>query len=183
MSRCPYCYWMMSRRGVTQLVGLVLVGVIVGMLSTFHGSHESQAGGGYFPGQASPTAAAAGITVTGVGRVPVQKPAKRTDRSIAIAVAAAQRAAFPKAAAQAREHAEVAARSVALRLGDVESVAETEDTYSSGAFGRFGAGRYCGFLPRRFFSHGRWVRRVGRRRTCIVPREAVVILAVRYQKG
>jgi hypothetical protein len=68
-------------------------------------------------------------------------------------------------------------------VGDVESVAETEDTYSSGAFGRFGAGRYCGFLPRRFFSHGRWVRRVGRHRSCIVPREAVVILVVRYEKG
>jgi hypothetical protein len=173
----------MSRWGATQVVALVFVGVIVGMLAASHGSDESRAGGGYFPGQASQIAAPEGITVTGVGRVPVQKPAKRSDRSIAIAVAAAQRAAFPKAAAQAHEHAEVAARSVGLRVGDVESVAETEDTYSSGAFGRFGAGRYCGFLPRRFFSHGRWVRRTGRHRTCIVPREAVVILVVRYEKG
>jgi hypothetical protein len=172
----------MSRRQATQLVGLVLVGVIVGMLITSHGSNESRAGG-YFPGQASPSAAPDGITVTGVGRVPVQKPTKRSDRSIAIAVAAAQRAAFPKAAVKAREHAEAAATSVGLRVGDVESVAETEDTYSSGAFGRFGAGRYCGFLPKRFYSHGRWIRRTGRHRTCIVPREVVVILAVRYSKG
>ena len=173
----------MSRRGTIQLVGLVLVGVIVGVLVTSHGSDESRAGGGYIPGQASPTAAPEGITVTGVGRVPVQRPAKRSDQSIAIAVATAQRAAFPKAAAQAHEHAEAASRSVGLRVGDVESVAETEDTYSSGAFGRFGAGRYCGILPHRFFSHRRWVRRTGRHRTCIVPREAVVVLVVRYERG
>jgi hypothetical protein len=173
----------MSRRIAYLLTGFVLLGAIVAVLLALNPLDESQAGGGYLPGLGGQAPAPEGITVAGVGSARLERPARRSDRTIGLAVAAAERAAFPKAALDARAHAESVARSVGLGVGAVESVAETEDPYTSGAYGRFGPGRYCGVLPRRFYSHRRWVHRVPRHRTCIVPRESVVVLTVRFAKG
>jgi hypothetical protein len=177
----------MRSRNVIHPLGLAALGIVLGVLVTTGSSEGGQAkASGYFtgqPGQAAPD----GITVTGVGHVRVRRPAKRSDRTIRLAVAAAQRAAFPRAVADARAHAKAVADSLGLTVGSVDSVTETGDTYSSGVFGRFGAGRYCGVVRRRVFGRDtagrRAFRRIVRRRGCVVPRQSVVILTIRYEKG
>jgi hypothetical protein len=176
----------MSRRAAIELTVLAAIGASIALLLSSGPSRESRAGG-YYPGQAGQVATPDGITVVGVGHVRVRRPAKRTDETIRLAVATAQRAAFPAAAADARAHAKALASSLGLTLRSVEGVSESEDVYTSGVFGRFGAGRYCGVLARRIFGPNatgdRVVRRIARRRTCVVPRQSVVQLTVRYQKG
>jgi hypothetical protein len=176
----------MSRRAAIELTVLAAIGASIALLLSSGPSRESRAGG-YYPGQAGQVAAPDGITVVGVGHVRVRRPARRSDETIRLAVAAAQRAAFPKAAADAREHSKVLANSLGLTLGSAEAVSEGEDMYTSGVFGRFGAGRYCGVLVHRIFDSNavgdRVVRRVVRHHTCIVPKESVVQLTVRYEKG
>ncbi len=172
----------MLRRGAIQLGVIALVGVTVGLLVSSRGSEDTRASG-YYPNQAGQTSPADGITVTGVGRARVKKPLDRSERTIARAVAAAQRAAFVEGVAQARRQADQLASTLCIVLGDVEAAAESEDPYSSGDFGRFSGGRYCGKPTRRIFRNGRTIRRLADHRSCFVPRESVVILTVRFEKG
>jgi hypothetical protein len=176
----------MPRRAVIKVTALALLAALAGVLLLSNRSDESHASG-YFPGQAGQAPAPDGITVRGVGGVRVERPSRRSDRTIQLAVAAAQRAAFGKALADARAHAEGVANALQRTAGSVQSVAESEDTYSAGVFGRFGAGRHCGTISRRIFGRDatgrRVLQRVVRRRTCIVPRQSVVVLTVRYEMG
>jgi hypothetical protein len=175
----------MFRRSPVKLAALVSLAAVVAAVLVSGDSHESRASG-YYPGQSGQTAAPDGITVTGIGAQPVQRPRRLGDRAIARAVAAAQAAAFPEALTDARAHAEAIARAAGLRVGAVESVADTGDTYSAGVAGRFGIRRHCGVIARRIFRRdetGRAVvRRTRRRHRCIVPRQSVVTLTVRYER-
>jgi hypothetical protein len=178
----------MPRRSIIHLTIIAALGATLGILLTSGSSEQVQAGG-YYPGSAVQGAAADGITATGVGHARVSRPRRKSDDTIRLAVAAAQRVAIPRAAKDARRRAEAVASAVGLSLGSVESAAETEDSYSAGDFGRFGPGRYCGVISRRIFGAGfnrfggRVVRRVVRRKGCVVPRTAAIVLAVRYEKG
>ncbi len=176
----------MLRRRSTKLIVLAALVTGAAAVSVAGGSHESRASG-YYPGFGGQSAALDGITVTGIGVTRVPRPAKLTDRTIAQAVAAAQAAAFPAAVADARAHADAIARSLGLEIGAVEAVADTGDAYSSGVAGRFGTKRHCGAISRRIFRHDetgrRVLRRSKRRHKCIVPKQSVVTLTVRFEKG
>lgn len=176
---------MMCGGRAIQLLVLAVAGGVLGVLIA--PGHEEGRASGYFPGQSGQSAAAEGITVTGVGQVRVARPPKPSDPTIRAAVGAARRAAYPIAAQDAREAAEAVAHTLGMGLGAVEAAVEGEDNYSSGRFGRFGADRYCGVVSRRIFGRNssgeRVVRRVVRRRTCVVPKQSVVVLTVRYATG
>jgi len=174
----------MTRKAL-QIAGLAAAAAAAALLISLDGSDAGHASGGYYPGQGS-SAPADGITVLGTGSVAVERPAQRTDRTIRAAVDTARRAAYRKAVDDARVSAAALASATGIGLGPIEAVAETQDPYSAGLWGRFGNGRYCGTISRRVFgrdaSGRRTVRRVVRRHSCIVPRRSAVTLTLRYGK-
>ena len=121
-----------------------------------------------------------GVTAIGTGTANVERPpaGRRGERGIRLAVAAATRAAAPRAFAAARSKAVAMAAAAGMRLGAVHSVAQE----TSGAFawtsdtGTFGPGHYCG---RRRVGTADGGSRMSYR--CRTPREVSLNLAVTFE--
>jgi hypothetical protein len=106
------------------------------------------------------------VVARGTGVVEVQAPQRRTDATIARAVAAARAAAIPRAVAEARREAARLAQAAGLTLSPT-TLGVARDAPPPGYWepdhGRFGPGRWCGRVGGR--------RGQPARRRCEVPRE------------
>lgn len=119
-----------------------------------------------------------GISVTGVGRVQVREPARQTEASVQRAVDVAQRAALPRALADASRKATELSRLSGVPLGGIFSVVETN---FGGDFGSFGPDGYCRETPARPARGSRPAQRA--RTTCRVPETATTTVFVTYRRG
>ena len=121
-----------------------------------------------------------GVTAIGTGLANVERPpaGRRGERQIRRAVAAATRAAAPRAFAAARVKAQAMAAAAGMRLGAVHAVAqETSGTFGwSSDTGTFAPGRYCGRRRIRTADGGR---RSSYR--CRTPGEVSLSLAVTFE--
>ncbi len=144
------------------------------------------------PAAAAPAAGGAGgtVTATGTGLVRVVPLGRRSNSSIAAAVAKATQAAVPAAIAQAHQNALRYAKAAGLTLGAIVSVSDAQSGgggfYGPGPFfGPFGPNQYCRVIPAHVvhrFGPSRKVRvvKVKRRRSCFVPPFASSTLSVTY---
>ena len=126
------------------------------------------------------------VTVTGTGTVKPTPADRKSNASIAKAVAAAKAAAAPKAIADGRLRATNVAALNGLRLGALLAITEGSTSGSpfffigpfGGQDGTFGPGRYCGTIRRSIFrtdSAGKRHRvRTRAIRTCRVPTQVSV---------
>jgi hypothetical protein len=136
----------------------------------------------------APPVGGATVTAIGTAAVPVRRPARLTDATIAAAVSVARDAAGPKAVVKAREEAERLAASLGLRVGALQSVAEQSNSpffFYGGLDGTFGPGRYCGTIRRRVMHTTKSGRRVptGKirsRHLCRVPPNVTTSVSATY---
>ncbi len=152
---------------------LVLAGIVAGLTWT------------------APAVAAASSTITATGTklVRVVPSNRRSNSSIAAAVAIAQRAGIDGALAAARANAVSYASAAGLTLGAVISVSDVQSNGNSfapiggGFFGPFGPARYCGIEHQPVFKVVHTKRKLVRFRkfyACIVPPFEASTLTVTY---
>ncbi len=125
------------------------------------------------------------VVARGLGLARVVKPAHRSDRTIERAVAAARRAAFPKAVRKARTEAVALAEAAGLKVGGPIGVARdvAPPGWWDDTTGRFGPGRWCGRIvtTRRVRgSDGELHRATRSHHGCPVPREQAVRVTVTF---
>lgn len=130
-------------------------------------------------------------TIAAVGSATV-KPTPRdrkSERSIAKAVADAKAEVLPSAIASANARAKVLAEQSGLGLGALIGIADQAPSPFgfSGPFGgegTFGPGRYCGIVPRfritRLANGSVRRKRIGSRRSCRVPTAIATTVTVTY---
>jgi hypothetical protein len=127
------------------------------------------------------------VTASGSASVEPTPEDRRSSRSIARAVEAAQAEVLPLAIRAARERAGALAQESGLVLGALVAVGDAVTSPygpfgSYGAEGTFGPGRFCGDVPRyrtTRLANGRVRRtRIGTRRTCRVPRSIATTVTV-----
>lgn len=152
---------------------LVLVGIVAGLI------------------WAAPAVAASSSTVTATGTklVRVVPSNRKSNASIAAAVAAAQKAGISGALAAAHENALSYANASGLTLGAVISVTDVQSNgnsfgpFGGGFFGPFAPDQYCGIERRPVFkvvNKRRKLVRVRKFRTCVVPPFEATTLTVTY---
>jgi len=152
---------------------LVLVGIVAGLTS------------------AAPAVAASSTTVTATGTklVRVTPSNRKSNSSIAAAVAIALKGGIDGALAAARENAVSYANATGLTLGAVVSVSDVQNNgnsfgpFGGGFFGPFGPDQYCGIERRPVFRvvhRRRKLVRVRKFHACIVPPFEVTTLTVTY---
>jgi uncharacterized protein YggE len=127
------------------------------------------------------------VTATGTGQAAVHPKNRNSSPSIAAAVDSARKAAIGSALSEAHEYALDYAQAVALTLGSVISVSDSQANgfYGPGGSGAFiapfGPNQYCGTVRRPV---GRPVRgkklKFKESHRCIVPRFAFTTLTVTY---
>lgn len=137
----------------------------------------------------APGSAAGTVVAVGSGTVTPTPEDRRSNTSIAKAVADAQGAALPLAIKAARTRAQVLARESGLTLGALVGIADQAPSPFGGfgpfgESGTFGPGRFCGNVPRfrtTRLANGRVRRtRIGTRRLCRVPSRVATTVTVTF---
>jgi hypothetical protein len=133
-------------------------------------------------------AAAETVEAYGQSLVLVKPDDAKDNDSIKAAIADARATALPLALADARARAQQLADGSGLVLGDVESVAESQDSrfadYGIPTTGTFGPGQFCGTVTRSVRSRtksGKLVRRRVKRTRCFFPEVLLTNVEVTYK--
>lgn len=101
--------------------------------------------------QPATSSSAQTITATGTAQKRVVPKNRNSNASIAAAVERAHKASIAGALKEAHEYAELYAKAVGMKLGNVISVSDAQNGfYGPGPFfiGPFGPGRFCGTVTR-----------------------------------
>ena len=113
------------------------------------------------------------VTAIATGRVPVERPARLNDRTIAAAVQRAREDLAPQTLRLVRREAVSLGYAAGVRVGRLVSLADVAPSpfgpFNDGSQGTFGPGRFCGRVPTfrtRVVNGQRRRVRTGTRRTC-----------------